>query len=63
MANWKDKYKVVGVKPGKIHTKQFGQLDFSRDDIPVKTCDKLVEDNFPYLKPIKQSPKKPSTDK
>ncbi|TLX73712.1 hypothetical protein E9993_14740 [Labilibacter sediminis] len=46
---WKTKFKLVGVKPGKIMTRQFGVLDFSRDDVPVEKCDRLVKDGFPYL--------------
>lgn len=55
MSNWKSKYKVVGVKPGKIRTKKFGDLDFSKDNIPVEKCDKLYESGFPYLEPIKKT--------
>ena len=53
--SWKKKYKVVKVKPGRIDTKQYGILDFSRDNIPVEYCDRLVKDGFPYLEPIPET--------
>jgi hypothetical protein len=53
MTKWTEKYKVIGVKPGKIHTRKFGIIDFSKDSIPVEKCDKLYESGFPYLEKIK----------
>ena len=52
MANWKSKFQLVGVKPGVIVTQQYGPIDFSRDDIAIEKCERLVKEGFAYLKPI-----------
>ncbi len=54
MGKWTEKYKVIGVKPGKVITRKFGTLDFSKDNIPVEKCDKLYESGFPYLEKIEK---------
>jgi hypothetical protein len=51
---WKDQYKVVGIIPGKVVTRQFGTIDFGSDDIPLEKIEKLYKDGFPYLKPIRK---------
>lgn len=56
---WKDNFKLIGIKPGKVITRQFGELDFSRDDLPEEQLEELCKSGFPYLKPIrKKQPKK-----
>lgn len=46
---WTDRYRLKGIVPGVVVTKQFGSIDFSRNDVPEDVCDKLVKSNFPYL--------------
>lgn len=50
--SWKDQYRVVGVKPGRIITRQYGEMDFTHDDIPCEKCERLVKEGFPYLERI-----------
>lgn len=57
MSTWKDKYQLVKVKPGKIHTRLFGVLDFSKNNIPVEKCDQLYNSGFIYLEPIAKTTK------
>ena len=46
---WTKYFKLVKVRPGRIITPSHGELDFSRDNIPVETCKQLFEADFPYL--------------
>ena len=36
-------------RPGVILTHRHGRLDFRSDNIPLKTCQELYEQDFPYL--------------
>lgn len=47
---WKSYFSFIKLKPGKVITTLFGELDFSRDDIPLSKIQKLYENYFPYLK-------------
>ena len=40
---------MVKVRRGRLITPRHGEIDFSRDDIPVETCKELFEEDFPYL--------------
>lgn len=46
---WKKYFKVVKLVPGEVVVPGFGTLDFSKDNISVKVCQKLFESDFPYL--------------
>ena len=46
---WKDYFKFVKLKPGRVVTSLFGTIDFSRDDIAIDTIQALYESDFPYL--------------
>ena len=46
---WTEYFKMVKVHRGRIVTQSHGEIDFSRDNIPVETCRKLFENGFPYL--------------
>ena len=46
---WTDYFKFVKLRRGRVITPSHGEIDFSRDDIPVETCRKLFEKGFPYL--------------
>lgn len=40
------------MKPGRIITRQYGEMDFTHDDIPCEKCERLVKEGFPYLERI-----------
>lgn len=46
---WKRYFKIIKLRPGRVVTQQFGELDFSSDKIPVETVKALYENDFPYL--------------
>jgi len=46
---WTKYFKVIKVRPGRIVTSSHGELDFSRNDIPIEICKELFEADFPYL--------------
>jgi len=46
---WKNYFKFIKLRPGRVDTHQFGEIDFSSDKIPVETVKALYESDFPYL--------------
>jgi len=46
---WKQYFKFVKLKPGKVVTSQFGEIDFSADNIGIEIIKTLYENGFPYL--------------
>lgn len=46
---WKSYFKFIKLRPGRVVTQQFGEIDFSSDKIPVETVKALYESDFPYL--------------
>jgi hypothetical protein len=46
---WTDYFKFVKLRRGRVITPSHGEIDFSRDDIPMETCKKLYDLGFPYL--------------
>jgi len=46
---WKQYFKFVKLKPGKVVTSQFGEIDFSADNIGIEIIKSLYENGFPYL--------------
>ena len=46
---WKRYFKFVKLKPGKVVTAQFGEIDFSADNIGIEIIQALYENGFPYL--------------
>ncbi len=46
---WTKYFKFVKLRRGRVITPSHGEVDFSRDDIPVETCRQLFEADFPYL--------------
>ena len=46
---WKQYFKFVKLKPGKVVTSQFGEIDFSAENIGIEIIKSLYENNFPYL--------------
>jgi hypothetical protein len=46
---WTKYFKVVKIRRGRVITPRHGEIDFSRDNIPVEICQQLYEEDFPYL--------------
>jgi len=46
---WKQYFKFVKLKPGKVVTSQFGEIDFNADRIGTEIIKSLYENGFPYL--------------
>lgn len=46
---WKSYFKFVKLKPGRVVTAQFGEIDFSADNIGIEIIQALYESGFPYL--------------
>jgi len=46
---WTDYFRFIKLHRGRIITPSHGEIDFSRDDIPVETCQELYDRGFPYL--------------
>ena len=46
---WKRYFKFIKLKPGKVVTAKFGELDFSADNIGIEIIKALYESGFPYL--------------
>ena len=51
---WKSYFKFVKLKPGKVVTAQFGEIDFSADNIGIEIIQALYENGFPYLEIMKE---------
>lgn len=46
---WKRYFKFVKLKPGKVVTALFGEIDFSADNIGIEIIKALYENGIPYL--------------
>ena len=46
---WKQYFKFVKLKLGKVVTAQFGEIDFSADHVGIEIIKALCENGFPYL--------------
>lgn len=46
---WTRYFTFIKLRRGTVITPSHGEIDFSRDDIPVNTCKELYELKFPYL--------------
>lgn len=40
---WKTYFKLKGLKPGKVFVPNFGEVDFSVDNLPVETVQAIYE--------------------
>lgn len=58
----KGKFEAVGVVPGLIYSKKFGEVDLR--DLSLERAEQLVKEGFRYLKKVEPSPKAtmPSTE-
>jgi len=54
-----EKYKVVGIVPGRVHTYSHGLVDLS-EELPEKVLDELYETGFPYLEKVAEAPVSPT---
>jgi len=46
---WTDYFNFIKLRRRRVITPSHGEIDFSRDDIPLETCKELFEKGFPYL--------------
>ena len=46
---WKRYFKFVKLKPGKVVTALYGEIDFSADNLGIEILKTLYENDFPYL--------------
>jgi hypothetical protein len=46
---WQEYFKVIKLKPGRVVTALFGELDFRNPDLPLHKIQELYENDFPYL--------------
>ena len=46
---WTDYFNFIKLRRGRVITPSHGEIDFSRDDIPVEVCKELFDKGFPYL--------------
>lgn len=46
---WTNYFNFIKLRRGRVITTSHGEIDFSRDDIPVEICKELFEKGFPYL--------------
>ena len=46
---WTKYFNFIKLRRGRVIVPFHGEIDFSRDDIPVEICKKLYEKGFPYL--------------
>ena len=55
---WTKYFTFVKLLRGRVVVPIHGEIDFSRDDIPVETCTQLYEAGFPYLEITEEGKKK-----
>ena len=46
---WTQYFNFIKLRRGRVITPSHGEIDFSRDDIPIEMCKELHEKGFPYL--------------
>lgn len=46
---WTQYFNFIKLRPGRVIVPFHGEIDFSRDDIPLEICKELYEKGFPYL--------------
>lgn len=57
--SWKEKFRLVGIKPGVVIFPTYGHVDFARDDLDEGLVDKIYSSGCPYLR----KKRKKKTDK
>lgn len=46
---WTKYFNFIKLRRGRVITPTHGEIDFSREDIPVEICKELFDKGFPYL--------------
>jgi hypothetical protein len=46
---WTNYFNFIKLRRGRVIVPFHGEIDFSRDDIPVEICKELFDKGFPYL--------------
>ena len=46
---WTQYFNFIKLRRGRVIVPFHGEIDFSRDDIPLEICKELFESGFPYL--------------
>ena len=46
---WIQYFNFIKLRRGRVIVPVHGEIDFSRDDIPVEFCKELFDKGFPYL--------------
>ena len=46
---WREYFKLIRLKPGRVITHLCGEIDFRKDNLPLDVLKKLYENDFPYL--------------
>jgi len=46
---WRDYFKLIRIKPGRVITFLCGEVDFRKDNLSLEVLKKLWESDFPYL--------------
>ena len=46
---WTKYFNFIKLRRGRVIVPVHGEIDFSRDDIPVEICKELFNKGFPYL--------------
>lgn len=46
---WTNYFNFIKLRRGRVIVPVLGEIDFSRDNIPIETCKELYEKGFPYL--------------
>jgi hypothetical protein len=46
---WTEYFNFIKLRRGRVIVPFHGEIDFSRDDIPLEICKELFDKGFPYL--------------
>jgi hypothetical protein len=46
---WTKYFNFIKLRRGRVIVPIHGEIDFSRDDIPIEICKELFDKDFPYL--------------
>ena len=46
---WTQYFNFIKLRRGRVIVPVHGEIDFSRDDIPLEICKELFDKGFPYL--------------
>ena len=46
---WTQYFNFIKLRRGRVIVPFHGEIDFSRDDIPLEICKELFDKGFPYL--------------